>query len=117
MLKATWWQWFWRWLVALEFIVFAVGDLEVRIAWSALHAAGLPTMASFSSELVIGAVALGWLTAALISKALLLVCVPMLVLVELVAWANRWRRRRHSRKVDMTGWPAVARRIARNARN
>jgi hypothetical protein len=90
----TWFQWFWRWLVALEFIVFAVGDLEVRIAWSALHAAGLPTMASFSSELVIGAVALGWLTAALIAKALLLVCVPMLVLVELAAWAcrRRWRR-------------------------
>jgi len=93
-MRTTWWQRFWRWLVTIEAVVYVVGAYEVNASYHLVHALSIrqiDTIPGAVGDMIGGAV---WALAALSAHALLLVCVPILVIVELAAWWVRAGKRR-----------------------
>lgn len=98
-MRTTWWQRFWRWLVAIEAIVYVVSAYEFDVAYRAimpLHTIDFTTVPGAIGTALGGAM---WAVAALASHAALAVSVPILALVELVAWVKRAPRRKGGRQV------------------
>lgn len=98
-MRATWGQRFWRWLVAIEAIVYVVSAYEVQSAYTLVHALNvrqIDTVPGAVGNLLGGAM---WAVSALAAHAALAVSVPILALVELVAWTRRGARRRDPRRI------------------
>lgn len=109
-MRTTWWQRFWRWTVTIEAVVFGVGAYEVNTSYNLVHSLNvrqIDTIPGAVGSLIGGAV---WALAALTAKALLLVCVPILVIVEGVAWWVRAGRRREE-------WKEMQRSVAHRLRS
>lgn len=93
-MRATRWQIFWRWLVTIEAVVYTVGAYEVNAAYAIVHSLNvrqIDTVPGAVGNLLGGAV---WALVAISARALLLVCVPILVIVEGAAWWVRIAKRR-----------------------
>lgn len=115
-MRTTWWQRFWRWLVAIEAVVYVVGAYEVESAYRLVHTLNVTQINNVPGA--VGTMLGGamWAVAALAAHAALAVSVPILVLVEVVAWVKRppnrgGRRRVIGSSVEVERWrPARGRR-------
>jgi hypothetical protein len=86
-MRATIGQRFWRWTVTIAFVVAIVGGVEVNRAYRTINEPG------HIADAVIG---VEWGFAANVAHFVFLIALPMLVIVELLAWRRRhaWRRAR-----------------------
>jgi hypothetical protein len=105
-MRATWWQRMWRWLVVLETVCLGVVLWEIH-SWDELTLpAGSNQLVRAGYTVAFNAARISWMFVGHLLELLFAVSAIMLLLVELAAWADRWRRRRALRKAERDALPA-----------
>lgn len=97
-MRTTWWQKFWRWLVAIQAVILGMGLALVAANDHNLDAALAHPAVDPAAGVAAGLLTIVCGTAALVALFSLLFTAPMLAIVEMAAWWERRRLRRADRR-------------------